>query len=231
MQLPTTALGLLHLSAAASATILESRQLPGLDQVHMGLAEFCVPGMNAEKQDRSAPCYRAPDIAYACMVGVDSLEEVEELPDDTKEASLEVQQECICGSEMFDLFKGCSNCFKLHGGVENVDYLNDEYYDSVSSKFCGGEPTISLNDLMMKSPQTATAGTTNSDVLGTQTAASLYYTAPTAAASDGGANPTGTGTEPSGTGAQPTETGAASALGAGAFAPLAGALMVIGMLG
>lgn len=107
MQLPTFALGLLQLSAAASASLLESRQFGGPSLPKEELMKVCVPGRNSDKQDRSAPCYRGPDIAYSCMAGgVQTMEELGKLPDTTKEAPLDVQQKCICDSEIWDLLKG-----------------------------------------------------------------------------------------------------------------------------
>lgn len=96
MKLPTSTLGLLQLSAAASVYALESRQVPFSEEANKELMAICVPGYNSEDQDRTTPCFRAPDIGYECTIG--------DSPD--KPATPEKQQECICKSEMWEFFKG-----------------------------------------------------------------------------------------------------------------------------
>lgn len=92
MKLHTSTLGLLQLSAAA----LVYAQLPFHKDMNEDLQDLCIPGSNSEVQDRTSPCFRAPDIAYECRIG--------ETMD--KEASTEDQHKCICKSEMFEYFKG-----------------------------------------------------------------------------------------------------------------------------
>lgn len=96
----------------------------------------------------------------------------------------------------------------------------------------------------MSTETVTTAKTSHSNVLGTQTAVSLYYTAAAAVTGDspagatGGAKPTATGTDAAGdstgtgTGAAATSTGAAPTLmpDTGLLAPAAGALLAIGLL-
>lgn len=91
----TSTFALLQLAAASTTHALQGRQLPS-EETDKTLMNLCVPGYNDLKQDRRLPCYRGPDIAYECSRG-DNVD---------KPAPLDKQQDCICKSEMWDMFKG-----------------------------------------------------------------------------------------------------------------------------
>ncbi|KAF9892425.1 hypothetical protein FE257_001533 [Aspergillus nanangensis] len=102
----------------------------------------------------------------------------------------EAQQQCYCETyPFFDSVLGCQECFEQHGGIEGYHWFPESYVSAVSSSYCNAKPqTTGFYDFALqfaKSDSAADVPTiTASDVLGTQTAASLYYTY--AAATDAG---------------------------------------------
>ncbi|KAL5358563.1 hypothetical protein BJX96DRAFT_146784 [Aspergillus floccosus] len=103
----------------------------------------------------------------------------------------EAQQQCYCDIyPFFDSARGCQECFKKHGGIEGYHWFPESYISAASSSYCSAEPqTTGLYPFVVDWAKTNSAAdvasTTASDLLGTQTAANLYYTyAAATAASD-----------------------------------------------
>ena len=121
----------------------------------------------------------------------------------------------------------CSDCYRLHGGREGADFYPEEVGNSISASYCSGTATLGFPNFLFNAfteNSFPIASTRESDVLGTQTAVSLYYTATGEATATGAetgtaatataATATGTGTgTAAATGTDPaTTTGAASSL-------------------
>lgn len=94
----------------------------------------------------------------------------------------DVQQQCFCDIyPFFDSSIGCQECFRKHGGIEGYHWFPESYVSAVSSSYCGANPqTTGFYPFAQEWAKTDSAAkvpsTTASDLLGTQTAASLYYT-------------------------------------------------------
>ncbi|KAF3909239.1 hypothetical protein ABW20_dc0104355 [Dactylellina cionopaga] len=99
------------------------------------------------------------------------------------EDSFDEQQKCFCEIyPYFDSISGCNECFKDHGGIEDYHWFPETYMSAASSSYCKASPIttgfypfmtqLSKMNEAAKLPATSTA----TDVLGTQTAASLYWT-------------------------------------------------------
>jgi len=102
--------------------------------------------------------------------------------------SLSDQQNCYCNIYPFwDSALGCQECFRQHGGIEGYHWFPAEYVQAVSSSYCGSKPvTTDFYAFVSRFEETQTAvsigSTTASNVLGTQTGQSGYYTYSVAAA-------------------------------------------------
>jgi len=66
---------------------------------------------------------------------------------------------------------------KVHGGIENEDFIDASIISSASAAFCTGTPVTDFDDLFDGMIQTAVVGTvTGTDLFPSETAVSLYYT-------------------------------------------------------
>ncbi|CDM29708.1 unnamed protein product [Penicillium roqueforti FM164] len=86
----------------------------------------------------------------------------------------DVQQQCYCDVyPFFDSAAGCQECFRKHGGIE-------ELRDGGLERYCSANPQTTGFYPFAKEWSSSSAAslptTTAADSLGTQTAASLYYT-------------------------------------------------------
>ncbi|KAJ5365904.1 hypothetical protein N7517_008790 [Penicillium concentricum] len=93
----------------------------------------------------------------------------------------DVQQQCYCGIyPFFDSAVGCQECFRKHGGIEGYHWFPESYVMGVSSAYCSADPQTTgfypFADQWSKTSATSLPTSTAVDSLGTQTAASLYYT-------------------------------------------------------
>lgn len=106
----------------------------------------------------------------------------------------------------------CSNCEKLHGGQEGVNWFPPSYIKSMSSAYCAETQTLGIDEFLGNYTEStslpASLQTSMSDVLGNKTDVSLYWTASATDAKATGASETGTSA--SGTGATGSATGSAS---------------------
>ncbi|KAL4891892.1 hypothetical protein BDV59DRAFT_60446 [Aspergillus ambiguus] len=94
----------------------------------------------------------------------------------------DVQQQCYCDVyPFFDSSIGCQECFEKHGGIEGYHWFPESYVSAVSSSYCSARPqTTGFYPFVLEWARSNSAAsvpsTTAADLLGTQTAASLYYT-------------------------------------------------------
>ncbi|KAJ9481435.1 hypothetical protein VN97_g12042 [Penicillium thymicola] len=93
----------------------------------------------------------------------------------------DVQQQCYCDIyPFFDSAAGCQECFRKHGGIEGYHWFPESYVKGVSSAYCSANPQSTGFYPFANAWSTSSAArlpsTTAVDSLGTQTAASLYYT-------------------------------------------------------
>ncbi|KAF3021791.1 hypothetical protein E8E15_007691 [Penicillium rubens] len=93
----------------------------------------------------------------------------------------DVQQQCYCDIyPFFDSAAGCQECYRQHGGIEGYHWFPQSYVMGVSSAYCSASPQTTgfypfANGYSMISASSLPS-TTAVNSLGTQTAASLYYT-------------------------------------------------------
>ncbi|KAF2786885.1 hypothetical protein K505DRAFT_288926 [Melanomma pulvis-pyrius CBS 109.77] len=101
----------------------------------------------------------------------------------------DAQQHCFCEKyPFFDAVLGCQRCFEMHGGIEAFHWFPESYVSTFANAYCGTDPPTKefysfVSEWKASAAEAKVPSTTAADVLGTQTAASLYYTASPAAAS------------------------------------------------
>ncbi|KAH0544917.1 hypothetical protein FGG08_000997 [Glutinoglossum americanum] len=92
------------------------------------------------------------------------------------------EQKCICGGYFWQNVGGCMDCERLHGGSDGG--MPRTIVSMRSSAYCTGVPTLGVMDFLSREDE-ASASYTGSlvmesgwgtDVLGTATAVSLYFT-------------------------------------------------------
>ncbi|OQE35325.1 hypothetical protein PENCOP_c013G00850 [Penicillium coprophilum] len=93
----------------------------------------------------------------------------------------DVQQQCYCDIyPFFDSVAGCQECFRKHGGIEGYHWFPKSYVKEVSGVYCSANPQTTgfypFANAWSKTSATNLPSSTAVDSLGTQTAASLYYT-------------------------------------------------------
>ncbi|KAF2640340.1 hypothetical protein P280DRAFT_401012 [Massarina eburnea CBS 473.64] len=98
------------------------------------------------------------------------------------EGDFEEQQHCYCEKyPWWEAVLGCQKCFEMHGGIEGYHYFPELYISAFADTYCNANP-IDEEFYAFHKAWKATAkealipSTTAKDVLGTQTAASLYFT-------------------------------------------------------
>lgn len=179
------------------------------DQNTQYLDNICIPhDPNTGLPDANAPCMASSAIFYQCVYGVDvfnmtdgssnSKRQVsdpppdgnpdndgsssdDDDPSDLTEQTLSAQRTCICESQFFDQTAGCMDCFKAHGGVENVDYIPLASFTALSSSYCAASTTPTAifehyYNAVMTEPSASASATPISDPIGNKTAVSLYFT-------------------------------------------------------
>jgi len=131
------------------------------------LAEVCYSDYLDDSAEITTPCEAFDVISSECEAnGTDTIDYI-------------AQQECICGkgSGYFDMFYGCNNCFKVHGGVENEDYYPTAAVSSASAAFCTGTPSTDFDDLIYNMLNTASVTqASGTDLFPSNTAVSDYFT-------------------------------------------------------
>lgn len=176
------------------------------DQNTLYLDNICIPhDPNTGLPDANAPCMASSAIFYQCVYGVDVFNmtdgsserrrQVSDPPsdgpsddddgddDDLLEQTSSAQRTCICESQFFDQTAGCMDCYKAHGGVENVDYIPLASFTALSSSYCAAGTTPTANfehyyNAVMTEPSTSTSASATpiADPVGNKTAVSLYFT-------------------------------------------------------
>ena len=96
----------------------------------------------------------------------------------TRPSDLLYEQNCICNSVYFDVYKGCSNCFYVHGSAQDDPADTASLISSLSAAECNaGKPTAPFSELW---PDTRTvrppAVTSVLDQFPNNTAVSNYWT-------------------------------------------------------
>ncbi|KAF3909438.1 hypothetical protein AA313_de0202371 [Arthrobotrys entomopaga] len=102
------------------------------------------------------------------------------------EDAWEVQQECFCRIyPYFDTIFGCNECFHQHGGIEGYHWFPASYMSAASSSYCNASPITTgfypfVTQWSKTNADAKVPMTTAPNVLGTETAASAYWTYATA---------------------------------------------------
>ncbi|KAF2666678.1 hypothetical protein BT63DRAFT_315504 [Microthyrium microscopicum] len=132
---------------------------------------------NPNYQINEQPCKRQAAINSNCYLTWNgSLASIDYQTD------VKTQQSCFCQKyPFFDAVSGCQSCFEEHGGIEGYHWFPSSYINAASATYCSAS-SISTGFYPFISSWSATAKpsvptSTAVDVLGTSTAASLYYTA------------------------------------------------------
>ncbi|KAK6347324.1 hypothetical protein TWF696_007394 [Orbilia brochopaga] len=101
-------------------------------------------------------------------------------------SSFDEQQKCFCELYPYwDSISGCNECFRQHGGIEGFHWFPASYMSAVSSTYCNANPITTafypfVSEWAKTDPVANVGSSTASDILGTETAASLYWTYATA---------------------------------------------------
>ena len=156
------------------------------------LVSVCQPGFNSADVDLNAPCNVHDNLGMACEYGqkINVGKTGLEFPKGPMQSN-STQRLCICESQYFEAFHGCTDCIKAHGAGEVHGLaLPSDIINSMSSAYCAATATPSLGlfdfqESFLAKPQfksifslTSTAQTSEmfSDPLGNKTDVSLYYT-------------------------------------------------------
>lgn len=131
--------------------------------------------------DDEAPCKRQAAINTNCYFeNTNSTFLGLQVPTDPE--ALASQQQCYCITYLFfDSALGCQACFQDHGGIEGFHWYPDAYVNAFSSSYCAASSVTtdfyaSYSDWSSTQTDVSVPMTTASNVLGTQTDMSLYYT-------------------------------------------------------
>ncbi|KAF2763915.1 hypothetical protein EJ03DRAFT_340176 [Teratosphaeria nubilosa] len=159
------------------------------------LSSVCMPLNSTSEPDLSTPCWQDYALTYECAYGAPELSAALEnvnnggygIPDDAVPLSNETQRDCICSSQFFAAFEGCSDCYEEHRASEADASAYAGALESFSSSYCAvtNTPTAGFADALYgivtgggltESVETAVETSTFSDPIGNQTAVSLYWT-------------------------------------------------------
>ncbi|KAH7116140.1 hypothetical protein B0J11DRAFT_584174 [Dendryphion nanum] len=105
------------------------------------------------------------------------------------------QQHCFCEKyPFFESALGCQKCLEMHGGISGYHWFPESYVNAAANAYCAQDPPTQEFYKFVQSWKATAAeanvpSTTAKDVLGTQTAASLYYTAGAVASSKKNGSP------------------------------------------
>ncbi|KAI9864016.1 MAG: CSN-associated deubiquitinating enzyme Ubp12 [Trichoglossum hirsutum] len=114
-----------------------------------------------------------------------SLETIHASCTDVAKGDVVKEQQCICGGYFFQNFGGCMECERLHGATDGgypITFISQQ-----SSAYCTGVPSLAYSDFFANFRATygplETKSGWGTDVLGTATAVSLYFTTTTTSGS------------------------------------------------
>ncbi|KAI9820449.1 MAG: hypothetical protein M1832_003782 [Thelocarpon impressellum] len=109
------------------------------------------------------PCVMSQEILAACSNSSDG---------SVPTVDPAAEQKCVCEKNIFDYYLGCANCVRLRGSEVSLDQAK---ISAQSSAYCSGTPTEGVAEYMYKNgkPSMVESG---SDMLGTSTDVSLYFT-------------------------------------------------------
>lgn len=135
---------------------------------------------NPDYETEEAPCTRQGAINTNCYFrntngSASGLEKYENHFDE--------QQHCFCNKyPFFDSVLGCQKCFEMHGGIQAYHWYPESYVSALADAYCSADPPTKefysfVSEWKADAAEAKIPSTTAVDVLGTQTAASLYYTA------------------------------------------------------
>jgi hypothetical protein len=104
-------------------------------------------------------------------------------PNGTSSLAYQASAECLCNapSTYFVDWVGCRKCLEVHGGMSELEYNGYVLQASAaSSSMCSGTPTTNIAGVFSAAvfTGTPTGATTSSDQFPSNSAVSLYYTAP-----------------------------------------------------
>ncbi|KAJ6256848.1 hypothetical protein Dda_8717 [Drechslerella dactyloides] len=97
-------------------------------------------------------------------------------------SSFDEQQRCYCQIYPYwDTILGCNECFRQHGGIEGYHWFPESYMSAASSTYCNANPITTgmfpfLSQWAKTDPIANIPTSTAPNVLGTETAMSLYWT-------------------------------------------------------
>ncbi|KAF3922519.1 hypothetical protein ABW21_db0200070 [Orbilia brochopaga] len=97
-------------------------------------------------------------------------------------SSFDLQQKCFCQIYPYwDTIFGCNECFRQHGGIEGFHWFPSTYMSAAWSTYCNANPITTafypfISSWAKTDPVANVPTTTASNVLGTQTALSVYWT-------------------------------------------------------
>lgn len=212
---------LIALAAAANADILRRQQAQNdcsqanssasLDCASLATADYlmgvCQPYNGNGQPDMNAPCNQMAAITVECVYGASGLQLVQNAlsssPGSASSTSDQnftpldngTQRICICESQFFPAYTGCSDCFTAHGAPDiSGDSINgqvsQDVISSASRSYCAATNTPTLGfyeafaSVAANVYQTSSIGLTAqdtstssfSDPIGNSTAVSYYYT-------------------------------------------------------
>jgi len=198
-------LALLALAASTAHGFLATKRQQSPDAAPTGTVEeqnaayltnICIPSdPDTGLPTADTPCMAISALYYQCVYDVDVYSNItaakpkhrRQTSDDDEpvEQSPSAQRTCICESQFFDQVTGCMDCYKAHGGIENIDYVPPASFIAVSSSYCAASSTPTqdfehyFGGLVGMSASAASADATAtpvSDPIGNKTDVSLYFT-------------------------------------------------------
>ncbi|KAI9797933.1 MAG: hypothetical protein M1835_005769 [Candelina submexicana] len=181
------------------------------------LEDLCFPSNATGEPDFNAPCNQIELLFEKCLYGGDNSTNSNSTNEYTERTVLGAsqQQQCFCKTnDFFQYYGGCNNCYRLHGANITNGILPQPYISMISSSYCTSA-TVGLGSFLRTwkpaSTIAATSAGGNTDVLGTKTDVSQYFTT-----TSGGAASAGTSSSASGAGRNATSASSGSS---GAQAP------------
>jgi hypothetical protein len=164
---------LLGLSAIARASFINilARQTSAPSSSY--LDSVCSPNVTSSS-GTLPPCISVINIQEQCA------------PNSTDALGFEAMAECLCNapSTFFADWYGCRECLEFHGGLTGQELARySVVINSVSNAICTGTPTAQFQDYFTSIDGAVAVSysgtqTVTTDQAPSQTAVSLYYTAP-----------------------------------------------------
>ncbi|MCJ1390087.1 CSN-associated deubiquitinating enzyme Ubp12 [Xylographa bjoerkii] len=148
--------------------------------VSAGIDSLCFPSDAAGNPFVDAPCNQIANVSAICNYGDTDAD------GGTAEQSPADQQSCYCdpygkGALFFEYLEGCFNCERLHGQPEEDGWYPIAWVTAQSSSYCAiPTPKAGLEDFLgnwsASSGIVVGTSTGGSNILGTSTQVSLYFT-------------------------------------------------------